>query len=1030
MKQNAIYPVLMRAICVVAASPAFAGELFDIDVPTNTSTNIADVIGSEYGDFSKRGGGVLTLSAANEFTGSITNAGGGLIVADIGQGLPATACHVFLSGIYAPLTQTTFTARLGTGPGEFDMTKDHFKIAALNGPLTINFGGNAEPVVSGSSANPVAKAFHFGWKDNNNEYPITVLNPLQLSASGNLLLRTQRNAPVTLAGGVSVADGATGKKLEMPNAQPSQFRFTATGTLNIPGNDWDALGDGTTTLDGGSHEVRTLSTYRHNIVLTNGARFVTGKWQIGRNNAAYVSDIYSYGSVITNSTGETRLGSASGARGTFHMKGGEYAMAAVSGSPSFIIGDSGHGAFYQESGDVILRNSALYLGHNATYTGLYKMEGGTLNTAKQLFLGNYGTGVVEVVNGSFYVGNQVAIGSEATAFGKMRISNGAVTNCLNAMIGRHGRGYMLMTGGSMTQTADQEFSLGRFADGNGRLDITGGEYRYSLPNSSKAKYIGWEGTGVVSVVSSGIFSFSNGVRIANSTSSYGEIDLREGGEFEAGSIWVGDGHSKIVADGGTFRVGRNGDYFQNSAKLDESYVGRRGVTFNTQGYTAAIGNFALDGRSPGVIRKTGAGTLTFSGLPQTGGGIEVNEGTVALASGATVGATFAVPDGAGDAGGNSYPELPSDSLVAQNYLLHRWSFNHGSVVDSIAGNVATVHDDNPGEANAAFKSDVVSLYGGTTKGVRYMDLGSGLFGDEDGEFTVEFWARVPNWSASSKLLTIGKSSTQEVFFNIPGTACARGASTEGLVTVWNATTVPAGTMCHFSIVIGKATNGKRDVRFRLKDATTGETISENVCANRTYSPILHQDMFAFGYSLHNEADGKMDIDEVRIWKAALSDAQLAANVLLGPDELPLLGVESGSGPVTVAAGATFDLGGNTIAYPGLAGAGTVRNGAMTVATLNVTGAMRLEGDVTVTGELVFAEGASIVTTGTLTLAGATVRYTSPSSTSRLMLATAENGGSIAGVPAAVDLGANRGCRLSVSGTRIAVMRSGLMVIVR
>ena len=31
---------------------------------------------------------------------------------------------------------------------------------------------------------------------------------------------------------------------------------------------------------------------------------------------------------------------------------------------------------------------------------------------------------------------------------------------------------------------------------------------------------------------------------------------------------------------------------------------------------------------------------------------------------------------------------------------------------------------------------------------------------EDGEFTVEFWARVPDWSASSKLLTIGNSASQ------------------------------------------------------------------------------------------------------------------------------------------------------------------------------------------------------------------------------------------------------------------------------
>lgn len=227
-----------------------------------------------------------------------------------------------------------------------------------------------------------------------------------------------------------------------------------------------------------------------------------------------------------------------------------------------------------------------------------------------------------------------------------------------------------------------------------------------------------------------------------------------------------------------------------------------------------------------------------------------------------------------------------------------------------------------------------------------------------------------------------------------------------------------------------ATNGKRDVRFRLKDATTGATLGENVCAGRTYSPIQHQDIFAFGFSYHNEADGKLDLDEVRIWRAALSDAQLTANAVRGPDELPILGFQSGSGPVRIASGATFDLGGNTISYPGLAGAGTIRNGTITVAKLNVTGAMRLDGDVTVTDELVFEEGASLVVAGTLDMSGASVRYAHPISVPRLVLATTDGLGAIIGKPSAVDIGDNKGYKLSATRDHIAVVRNGMMVIVK
>lgn len=990
--------------------------LLDIDVPSGTATNVTEVIGTQYGALNKLGGGVLTLSAANEFIGSVTNSGGGLIVADIGRGIPSSAGMVFLSGTYAPLTATSLTVPLGTGPGKFDMSLDHLKIAALNAPLTVNFGGSAEPIVSGGPMNPNAKAFHFGWKDDNGEYPITVLNPLVISSP--LTLRSQRNEPVTLAGGVRAASGVTGKSLDMPDGWQSQFRFTETGPLYIPGNKWNPQGGGTTTFDGGRHEVGEIYGSRHNIVFTNGAHFVSSVCYFGRDNADNVVNIYAYDSVISNASGNVRLGCTSKAKGNWYMSGGELAFADVSGTPSFAIGDMGQGAFYQESGDVKLRNSAMYIGFNSAYSGLYKIDGGTFSTEKTMNVGYYGTGTVVVAGGNLDVGNTFVLGQETTAYGRMRMSDGIVAYNHNAMIGRYGRGYLLMTGGQLKQKTDMESSLGRFVSGGGRLDITGGEYSSCYSGTSYGRYIGWEGTGVVSVASAGLFSFSNTVYLGKAAMAYGEIDLCEGGVFETKILSMGDGYQKIVADGGTFRICGNGatvNFFNNAANLDESYVGRRGVTFDTRNNTASIGNFALDGRSPGAIRKTGSGTLVFTGLPQTGGGIEVNDGTVLLASGATVGAAFSVPT-TDDAGGNSYPASPSDSLVAQNYLLHRWSFNNGSVVDSVAGNVATVNDDNVAEANIAFKDGCVSLSGGTTKGVRYIDLGSGLFGDEDGEFTIEFWARVPNWTSDSKLFSVGNSATEEIFMNVAGIVCARGVSGEQSVSAWNSTTVPNGTMCHFAVIIGKANNGKRDVRFLLKDATTGATLGENVCANRMYSPILHQDIFAFGYSYHDEADAKIDIDEVRIWKAALSDAQLSANAVRGPDDVPLLNMDGGAGPVQIASGAVFDLGGNTITYPGVAGAGTVRNGAITVDSLNVTGSMRLDADVTVTGEIVFAEGASLVTAGSLNIAGATVRYVASISVPSLVLISTESGGRIAGVPATVDLGNNSQYKHSVDAS--------------
>ncbi len=122
---------------------------------------------------------------------------------------------------------------------------------------------------------------------------------------------------------------------------------------------------------------------------------------------------------------------------------------------------------------------------------------------------------------------------------------------------------------------------------------------------------------------------------------------------------------------------------------------------------------------------------------------------------------------------------------------------------------------------------------------------------------------------------------------------------------------------------------------------------------------------------------------------------------------------------------------NTIAYPGIAGAGTVRNGTATVAALAPEGStMRLEADVTVTGSLSFGDGDSLVATGTLDVDGAEIRYTGTVGNGGAVLVSAEGNGAIVGVPASVDLGTNKGYELSVQSGSIRIVKKGLVLIVK
>ena len=845
---------------------------------------------------------------------------------------------------------------------------------------------------------------------------LTILNPLKLHNND----RVNVSYGFVKTGGASLQDGVTSGDIYKLGA--GVLVFNADGPLSLPGLITFHPSGGTVMFDGGTHAVNHILQSANTTVFTNGATVAIGAMNLGRDNANNHAKLYSYDSTVTASGG-FNLGHHGSSSGTYTLTGGSLNLTSTSGANS-IGSDNGKGTLNVKNGTVNFALAPTVGNSSGGATGTLRIfSGGIVNagtSAGMLSFGHFGGGTA---------GNLYMEGDSALNIGN------------NVVYGREGVSRVTVAGGTITQTRS-EFSMGRFdrgttrtGTGDGRIDMSGGEYRY-WPENNSMKAIGWGGTGVVSVASSAVFSMSNTVTLAADATGYGEIDLYEGGVFEAKKIDFGNGRQKIATDGGTFRVLGNAatvDYFGNASRLDESYVGRRGVTFDTGNNTATVGSFALDGKSPGAIRKTGSGTLVLSGLPQTHKGVEVNEGTLRLASGATVGAAYS-PAAAAQKG-NVYPDDPSDGLVEANYLLHRWSFTGGNLADSIAGSVATVCGG--GHADGVLREGgMVALPGGTTH-ERYLDLGSGLFGEEDGPFTIEMWVRIDEFTGA-KLFTLGstKSGVSVMFINATGLVCARENGSPGGQSMWGGDKgypCAVGEVLHLSVVMGAPdANGKRAVTFRAINTSTGETTHSLLFSSTSpYSPVKYQDFFRFGWSWVNEVDSKLAVDEVRIWRAALSQAQLEANAALGPDEVPLLGFVSGSGPAKVASGATFDLGGNTIAYPGIAGAGTVRNGTATVAALAPEGStMRLEADVTVTGSLLFGDGDSFVATGTLDVDGAEIRYTGTVGNGGAVLVSAEGNGEIVGVPASVDLGTNKGYKLSVRSGSIRIVKKGLVLIVK
>jgi hypothetical protein len=355
-------------------------------------------------------------------------------------------------------------------------------------------------------------------------------------------------------------------------------------------------------------------------------------------------------------------------------------------------------------------------------------------------------------------------------------------------------------------------------------------------------------------------------------------------------------------------------------------------------------------------------------------------------------------------------------LKGANYLLHRWSFNCGSLYDSVAAKKATIYGDIEPDVVGA-KANLIATENRSDIST-YLDLGSGLFGDSDGDFTVEFWVNRTGMN-DGKLVTIGRNgdSRTEFYINTKGQTLSRVDGKNGFQggTPIQLGEPVIGTMYHYSVVFKRNANGSYDTTICRRNSA-GEVVGNVVSlVGAIFSPHLYADTFCFAATPAHPGENTrgLDIDEVRIWKAALSDAQLTKNAQLGPDRLPLLGMGddyASTGPVDIAEGATFDLGGNTIAYGSLTGSGTVSNG-----TLALT-------------DTIETHGLTVGANGILDLTQATVVCPDVDTQTAVRLVTVADGGRIVGPVKASRLPKGYVLRQTASG--VSAVKCGFILIVK
>ena len=226
-------------------------------------------------------------------------------------------------------------------------------------------------------------------------------------------------------------------------------------------------------------------------------------------------------------------------------------------------------------------------------------------------------------------------------------------------------------------------------------------------------------------------------------------------------------------------------------------------------------------------------------------------------------------------------------------LLHRWSFNGETNAERLAdtggssATAATVCGTNATDC-VTFADGRVSL-AGHGNGSAYLSLGENVIPDTA---TLEIWAgedAVRNWS---RVFDYGIDTAHYV--TLAWTAgtdqrldrfSAFGENSTGNLDGSMAPYTP-GTLYHIAVTFEKdAIDGSTLVRIMRRDAKTGELqrMGSLTVANFAVSSIQDAVLY-LGHSQYiDDLDANATYDEVRVWRGVLSDAQLAANAIAGPD---------------------------------------------------------------------------------------------------------------------------------------------------
>ena len=234
-------------------------------------------------------------------------------------------------------------------------------------------------------------------------------------------------------------------------------------------------------------------------------------------------------------------------------------------------------------------------------------------------------------------------------------------------------------------------------------------------------------------------------------------------------------------------------------------------------------------------------------------------------------------------------------------LTHRWSFNGTTDAENLRDSIDTSITATKYTSKYSWDGASLLMRGDRSEGSKGISLGSNLI--DTSAATLEIWATqrdVCTWNAIFEY-AVDTSNNVRWRFNRDTADYRQSLGAPGVSAEENfrhTLDEPA----HFSVTFSTV-GGVTAVRWMRRNAKTGAIEYEYSGTMSNALADFNNPQLLIGGTMWNDKTSNADFDEVRIWNGVLSDDQLTANVLAGPDT-PLGGGTSG---VDISANATFTI---------------------------------------------------------------------------------------------------------------------------